>query len=350
MKHKCYFIELIFLFTLYPLFAQVDIRCSNDSIYFGSVLKQFAGGNNIQRCKYVKRYVKIENLQNLTVKTEAIDWLGIYRNVIVEKKGDCDSIVYVVCHYDKIDGNIISVLNTLVNGSLDVLLSNVYLSKGAYDNGSGVVTALSLLSWIDSQKTHYTYRFLFAGMEEYGLRGSRRHVSGLKKAEWNRCLYALNIDMVGKKGTEVITVTSNVSDSNLMAIAEEVCKDNIYKLSKAKIPTGALSDYLPFTGQSFVKDFALSFLVNITGSVIPQRSYFTKMKKGIPVINLTDDAKISIPEVISSFSPVAFGEIHSFNDQPKVVDANNLVLYHNFISKFLLKIDNRKSLNYRQGR
>jgi len=292
----------------------------------------------------------MEDLQNLTVKTEAIDWLGIYRNVIVEKKGDCDSIVYVVCHYDKIDGNITSVLNTLVNGSLDVLLSNVYLSKGAYDNGSGVITALSLLSWVNGQETHYTYRFLFAGMEEYGLRGSRRHVSGLKRRDWNKCLYALNIDMVGKKGTDGITVSSNVSDSNLMALAEEVCKDNKCKLSKAKIPTGALSDYFSFAGQSFVKDFTVSFLVNITGALIPQRSYFTKTKKGIPVINLTDDAKISIPEILSGFSPVAFGEIHSFNDQPKVVDANNLVLYHNFISKFLLKIDNQKSLKYSQSR
>jgi len=338
-------IKLSILFVIiHPLYGQEKQNDIKDSTYFVNTLKSFTSGNNIRRYKHVKNYPESETLQNLKVKTEAIDWLGIYRNVIVEKKGETDSIVYVVCHYDKIDGNVFSLVNALVNGNLDFLLSNVYLSKGAYDNGTGVITSLGLLSWINSQSTHYTYRFLFAGMEEYGLRGSRRHVSGLKKTEWNKCFYAVNIDMVGKKGVTGITVTQNVSDSNLVKISERLCENKKYKLSKAKIPVGALSDYLSFQGQSFGKDFGISLLVNVTGAFIPQRSYITGVKKAIPIINFTDDAKITISEFLSMYSPVSFGEMHSFRDNPKVVDPNNLVLYHNFLKEFLLSIDKQKSL------
>lgn len=332
------------LFVQFSLYGQEKPVVIKDSAYFDSTLRLFARCNNTHRYRFVKKYAQRDSLQNLIVKTEAIDWFGIYRNVIIEKKGECDSIVYVVCHYDKIDGNIITVFNLLVNGNLDILLSNIYLSKGAYDNGTGVATLLSLLSWINSQGTHYTYRFLFTGMEEFGLRGSRRHISGVKKDKWSKCFYAINIDMVGKKGIKGITITQNVSDTNLVKIAEELCNDNKFILLKSKMPVGAYSDYYFFKGQNFGKDFGFSFLVNLTGAFIPQRSYFTRNKKGIPVINFTDEVKVSVSELLSLFSPVAFGEVHSIRDRNKVVDANNLVDYHNFIKKFIMFIDNQKSL------
>jgi hypothetical protein len=334
----------LLLISVSSLYGQNIPQNSKDSTYFANTLRSFIRGNNTHRCRFVKNYTTNEGLLNLTVKTESIDWLGIYRNVIVEKKGESDSIVYVVCHYDKIDGNITSAINTLINGSLDVLLSNIYLSKGAYDNGTGVVTSLGLLYWINSQDTHYTYRFLFAGMEEYGLRGSRRHVSGLKKSEWKKCFYAVNIDMVGKKGINGVTVTQNISDSNLIKISEGVTDYNKVKLIKSKMPVGASSDYYSFSGQSFIKDFGVSIMANLTGAFIPQRSYFTANKKGIPVIDFSDDSKISMSELVSIYSPVSFGEIHSFRDNPNVVDVKNLVTYNTFLKSFLLSIDHQKSL------
>lgn len=95
-----------------------------------------------------------------------------------------------------------------MNGSLDILFSNISLSKGVYDNGSGVLTVLKLLDWINTYNNHYTYRFLFARIEEYGLRGSRTYVSRMKPCDWDRCKCAINIDMVGHNNV--------VSISNIM--------------------------------------------------------------------------------------------------------------------------------------
>jgi hypothetical protein len=336
-------IFLVFIFSTTTLFGEKTTN-TIDSTYFVNNLNIFSQGNNIKRCEFVKKHVVKDSLKNLVVKTEAIDWLGIYRNIIVEKKGECDSIVYIVCHYDKIDGNIFSMINTLLIGDLDILLSNTTLSRGAYDNGTGVVISLSLLSWINNKNTHYTYRFLFAGMEEYGLRGSRRHVSGLKKEDWKKCFYAINIDMVGKKCFSGISVSQNVSDSMLVKTAEVVCIENNYTLLKTKVPTGALSDYFSFKGQNFGKDFGISLLVNFLGAFIPQRSYFTKKKKGIPIINFSDDSKITASDLLSIYSPVSFGEIHSFKDKQNVINSFNLLQYHYFMKDLLLTIDSQKCL------
>ncbi len=336
---------LAFILLILPsVDGQENCAISKDSAYFDSTLRHFAQGNNLRRYLVVKKYARRDSLKNLTVKTEAIDWLGIYRNVIVEKKGESDSIVYIVCHYDKLDGNIFSMINLLINGYLDIVLSNFYLTQGAYDNGTGVVTSLSLLSWINIQDTHYTYRFLFTGMEEYGLRGARRHVSGVKRSEWNRCFYAINIDMVGKKGTEGITVSQNVSDRVLVLIADKICTDSNYVFNRGMMPDGALSDYYFFRGQSFSKDFGMAFMGNFTGAFIPQRSYFTGHKKGIPIINFTDDAKLTAADCFSACSPVSFGEVHSFYDRYKVIDPNNLADYNGFLRDFIMFIDNRRSI------
>jgi hypothetical protein len=339
MIHKTILSLSIFFIILSPAYTQNLEGQKIDSAFFQSALKNISKGKNSKRYRFTKNFVKKNNLQNLKVKTEAIDWFGLYRNVIVEKKGKSDSIVYIVCHYDKIDGNIFSMLNLLINGNLDIVFSLLNFSKGAYDNGSGLAISLSLLPWVNEHETHYTYRFLYAGMEEYGLRGSRRHISGLDTCEWNRCLYAINIDMVGKKGLNGITVTENVSDKNLVKIAEHTCKQLNLKLNKARMPEGASSDYQFFSGHNFMKDFGMSFLVNFTGALIPQRSYYGEPKKAIPVISFTDDAKISGSEYLSTFSPLAFGEVHSFRDKAKIVSCNNLVDYHDFIKNFMVFID-----------
>jgi hypothetical protein len=341
--------RIIFSLTLLVFFfhdasGQEGLIIKKDSIYFDSTLRQFARFGNMHRYRYVKKYPRREKLINLKVKTEAIDWLGIYRNIIVEKKGECDSIVYIVCHYDKLDGNIFAFINLFLNGYLDIVLTNFALTQGAYDNGTGVVTSLGLLSWMNGQNTHYTYRFLFTGMEEYGLRGARRHVSGMDKSEWEKCFYAINIDMIGEKGLNGVTISQNVSNSALMLIAEKMSADSSYLLNKAFMPDGALSDYYIFMGQSFCKDFGISFMGNLTGAVFPQRSYFTVYKKGIPVINFTDDAKLSQADFLSMLSPVAFGEVHSYRDRFSLVDPKNLVEYHNFLKDYILFIDTQRNL------
>jgi hypothetical protein len=347
MSLKTIILIALLLILFCPVSAQEAIEPNIDSAYFQKTLKNFTKGKNLRRYRFAKNFIKKNNLLNLKVKTEAIDWFGLYRNVIIEKKGETDSIVYIACHYDKVDGNIFTVADLLVNGNLDILFSLLNFSKGAYDNGSGVVISLSLLPWINSHQTHYTYRFLYSGMEEYGLRGSRRHISGMGCEEWNKCFYAINIDMVGKKGINGITVTENVSNKNLIKIAENTCIQQSLKLNRAQMPNGAMSDYYFFQGYSFSKDFGMSFLANLTGAIIPQRSYFGEPKKAIPVISFTDDAKISSSEFISTLSPLSFGEVHSFRDNKKVVSYNNLVDYHNFIKSYLIFIDQKMSIETR---
>ncbi|MFB6342328.1 M28 family peptidase [Saccharicrinis sp. FJH62] len=337
----------IFLVLLsYVGLSQNNQLKEHDSIDFCSTIKDFAQGNNYHRYKYLKDYFnQLDSLDNLRIKTEAIDWFGVYRNVIVEKRGETDSVVYIVCHYDKIDGNILAVLNMLINGNLDIITSNIYLSKGVYDNGTGVAMSIHLLSYVLNKDMHYTYRFLFTGLEEYGLRGARTHVSKVRKKDWAKSYYAINIDMIGKAGLNGITVTENVSDYNLVDIAQVICNKSDYPLNKTKLPEGALSDFYIFKGQHFFKDFGISILGNLVGGLIPQRSYFTRYKKGIPVINLTDDTKLSFPIIASMFSPVSFGEIHSFRDKITVVDNKNLNEYFYFLINFIEYIDRNKTIH-----
>jgi Peptidase family M28 len=336
--------KLTFLFITWISFA-INISAQNgegiltDSLFFQQNLNSFAKGNNHRRYRFIKNYSKINKLTNLSVKTQAIDWLGLYRNVIFEKTGETDSIIYIVCHYDKIDGSLLTLPNLLLNGSLDILFSNIFLSKGAYDNGTGVVSLLGLLWWINDHRTHYTFRFLFAGMEEYGLRGSRTHVSRLSKEEWDKCILAINIDMIAQKGTKGITVTANVSDNKLLRIARHVSEVSDFQLAEVAMPKGALSDYYSFTGQSFSKDFAFSFMVNLVVAFLPQKSYFTKRKQAIPVINFSDDTQFTAADYLSIISPISFGTVHSFHDKLGRVSFKSLVEYSRFFKLYINSVD-----------
>lgn len=310
-----------------------------DSSFFQQNLNAFTKGNNYRRYRFLKKYSERNALNNLSIKTQAIDWLGVYRNVVVEKKGKTDSVVYIVCHYDKIDGNLLSIPNLFVNGALDILLSNFFLTKGACDNGTGVVSSLGLMEWINTYDTHYTYRFLFAGMEEYGLRGSRRHVSGLSRKEWSKCVLAINIDMVGSKETSGITVSPEVTDPHLLEKAITISKRHNYHLAEFEIPDGGSSDFASFSGQSFSKDFRTSLSFNVVGAFLPQRSYFTKRKDAIPVINFTEEIKITSSELFSLISPISFGRIHSFRDRPNKVSMKNLVEHAEFFRLYIESLE-----------
>jgi hypothetical protein len=266
--------------------AQKNLSPKMDSSSIQKQLNLLTKGNNHRRYKYLKNYLKKVQQNNISLKTQSIDWIGLYKNIIIEKAGRTDSIIYLVAHYDKIDASLLAFPNLLVNGGLDFLMSNIYLSEGAYDNGTGVVCLLSLLELLMSKDTKYTYRFLFAGMEEYGLRGSRRHM-----------------------------------------------------------PKGASSDFKFFKGQSFFKDFSFSFQANLVGAFIPQRSYFTKRKKAIPVIDFSDDFKFSSSDFISTLSPLSFGSIHSYKDKITRVRIKNLETYCHFIWQLIGTIEDRGLTN-----
>ena len=164
----------------------------------------------------------------------------------------------------------------------------------------------------------------------------------MSKKEWDRCVYAINIDMIAQKGTTGITISKNVSDARLLSVAKHVCETNHVERRETIMPKNALSDFHSFTGQSFGKDFVFSFNANFVGAFLPQRSYFTKYKQPIPVINFSDDTKFTAADYISVLSPISFGTVHSFHDKLSRVSMKNLVDYSQFLKLYIDFIDQPK--------
>ena len=202
--------------------------------------------------------------------------MGLYKNIIVTIPGKRDSTIYVTCHYDKIDTNILSFVNLLINGYLDYLLAPTYLTSGKYDNGTGVFLSLRLMDKLLKRENKYSYVFLFTGLEEYGLRGARTHVSKLNLEEYSKIKYVINIDMVGsKENINSIGVSADVSDKLLLSHLRGIAANNGLSLYEEEIKkSGGSGDFDAFMGTSFGKEFSRSINMNLISAFLPQKSYF----------------------------------------------------------------------------
>ena len=111
------------------------------------------------------------------------------RNVVAEIKGEIeDEIITFTAHYD-----------------------SVAYSKGAYDNGTGVITLLQLYEYYMRNKPKRTLRFIWCGSEEMGLLGSKAYVSNHEN-ELEKIVLNINIDMVAVTlGYDIACVTGDVS-------------------------------------------------------------------------------------------------------------------------------------------
>lgn len=332
---KAFFILFFFTFSFLNL---------NGQEFDSKLIKSLSKGGNNKRFKTIRKHILSDTLLVNFYNKENVDWLGIYKNIVVNIPGKTDSIIYVTSHYDKVDGNIVSTANRLVNGWFDFLLSPTYFSKGTYDNGSGVITALRLMKIMASKENKYSYTFLFTALEEYGLRGARTHVSKLSKDKYNKIKYVINIDMIGGGfNNNQIGVTEDVSDLFLLNLVKKITENKELSLYLDKIEgTGKISDFEAFTGTSFGKDFTRSLSFNFIGALFPQRSYFTCKKTSIPLISFSDKLEVSSDEVFSAFSPFAFGRIHSFKDNDKVLNIRHLDKYYIVIADLIKKIENNK--------
>lgn len=96
------------------------------------------------------------------------------QNVVAEIKGSKypDEIVVFSAHYD-----------------------SVPYSKGAYDNGTGVICIMELLAYYSKHKPLRTVRFVWCGSEEEGLLGSKAYVQRHEK-ELDKIMLNINVDMV----------------------------------------------------------------------------------------------------------------------------------------------------------
>ena len=108
-----------------------------------SVEKIVNAGGNLKRARsIIKRIKKLDLSKN--VSKETIDWFTFQKNILIEIKGESNTIVYIVAHYDKVDMNPLVLPSILLNGALDPLISWTYTSDGAIDNATGVAVSLEL--------------------------------------------------------------------------------------------------------------------------------------------------------------------------------------------------------------
>ena len=111
-------------------------------------------------------------------------------NVVAEKKGDTDRIIYLASHID-----------TKIIEGIEI--------QGANDSGSSTAALLELARVISKRDTKFTYRFIFFDGEEAigrdmsdkdGLYGSKEHVRGLYREKLIPKIRAMILlDMIGDK-------------------------------------------------------------------------------------------------------------------------------------------------------
>lgn len=202
------------------------------------------------------------------MRAEWIDWFSLQDNLIIDLPGTSPQLVYVVAHYDKTDMNPVRFVSAFFNGFLDDLIP--IMSDGAVDNGTGVSVALELARAVAARQHFLSYRFLFPGSEETGLRGTRAHLAGLSPEETQRIRQAINIDTVG-----VDFAKNCVSEDNPWSHkALEVSRRLNVPLSLSPDTSSNDSDYAPFRNNGFQQDFLLGLQNNYLGGLFPQRSWF----------------------------------------------------------------------------
>lgn len=105
------------------------------------------------------------------------------QNIIAEKRGTgADSGVVVLgAHYD-----------------------SVAESQGAGDNGTGVAALAVMAQELADAEFPFTLRFIFFGVEEIGLRGSRHYVENLTAAELRAIDAMLNFDAMGAGKSSIL--------------------------------------------------------------------------------------------------------------------------------------------------
>ncbi len=289
-----------------------------------------AGGNHYRKKAIIKQLSSFGLEEN--TRQERIDWLSVQKNIIVDISGESDSLIYVVAHYDKTDANPLKAVSIYLNGLLDPLISWSYTTQGAIDNATGVAVALQLAKSIAERNNKFSYRILFAGSEESGLRGSRAHVARLSLEEFDRIKFVVNVDVVGVKGKQ--NCVYDVSENSLKKLAISVANENSMDLGHGIMPAIGGGDYVPFKKSSFGLDFYRSFKYNSIGSVLPQRSYFTK-KKSTKIINFSACELLDIGDYVASTILLPVGSIHGFRDNIKQVDLDKLYEMYQLINLFL---------------
>jgi hypothetical protein len=286
-------------------------------------VEQIARGyTNFGRLAALRRRARELELGEL--RSEWIDWFSLQQNVWLEIPGSTPALVYVVAHYDKVDLSPLSFASVLVNGLLDPLIAPTYLGAGAADNGTGVALALELARALRARPGRYTYRILWVGSEEAGLRGSRAHVARLSPAEKEAIALAVVIDSAGLRFSEDCVMS--VSDRAAAELALGAARSLGLKLGEGRLPRGASSDYEPFQSHSAALDVLRGLKFNLIGGLLPQRSWFSGPHRA-PVLFLSACNLLSGRDPgnrLSALVPIPLAALHGPRDRLAVVSAARL--------------------------
>jgi hypothetical protein len=275
---------------------------------------------------------------SLATDTEWIDWFSTQKNVLIELPGAPEGdIVYVVAHYDKVDLNLLSAVSRLVNGALDPLIAWSFMTDGAVDNASGVSVVLQLAAALSEQEHRTTFRFLLAGHEEAGLRGTRAHVARLSPEEKARITLAVNVDTIGILGVDNC-VYDDHSDPEWVARLQEAALEEGRAWGTASIPGGATSDHVVFMKNSAALDIGRGCLFGGPGGLLPQRSWFTS-RSSAPVLFVSACEVMDAGDLVAGCCLVPTGNLHGPRDRADKVDPEGLYEAYRVLLNLLSEVD-----------
>lgn len=141
------------------------------------------------------------------------------QNIIAEKRGYAADgrVVVMGAHYD-----------------------SVAESQGAGDNGTGVAALVVMAQELADAEFPFTLRFIFFGVEEIGLRGSRHYVESLTAAELRDIAAMLNFDAMGAGKASIL------GDGALVNAALGIAAANGLSVGESDGMSGGGSDHAPF--------------------------------------------------------------------------------------------------------
>ena len=102
-------------------------------------------------------------------------------------------------------------------------------TQAAGDNGTGVVSLLIMAEEILDEPLPFAVRFVFFGVEEIGLYGSKHYVDTLSENERENIIAMLNFDAMGKGDASV------EGSASLADIAARFAADNGIALREARL-------------------------------------------------------------------------------------------------------------------
>lgn len=128
--------------------------------------------------------------------------------------------------YDATSHNIVSVIKGTAFPDSEIIVTahydSVFYGNGAWDNGTGAVSAIMLYRYLMKNKPTRTVRFLFCGSEEQGVLGSRAYCEAHPEIV-DKILLCINYDMTGT--TLGYNQTVLTGDSDLIEFAKETARN-----------------------------------------------------------------------------------------------------------------------------